>query len=190
MPTDHIQKTSPHRRKPVRIASWAPAFRGYNPIGLGLGRVRYRTLRSAFPAKAGTHGARKLGVSGDLRTVAPSEGNDRETEEWSRLSPGKPTETMLSRARLDYSLLRREDDKRTPRVTSVRCVPPAAGRKSRLSFRDGPSEPASGLNRGPGPESKTAGQALDYRSPCAWVPGSRALPAPRNDRTTGFSASC
>ena len=51
--------------------------------GLGLGRVRYRTLRSAFPAKAGTHGARKLGAAADLRTLAPNYGKwPREVEGW------------------------------------------------------------------------------------------------------------
>ena len=42
-----------------------------------------------------------------------------------------------------------------------------------MSFRDGPS--------GAGPEPMNTGQAIDFSSPCSWVPGSRAMPAPRND---------
>jgi hypothetical protein len=41
------------------------------------------------------------------------------------------------------------------------------------SFRDDP--------RGPGPESLNTYRWVVGSSLCSWVPGSRALPAPRND---------
>ena len=39
---------------------------------------------------------------------------------------------------------------------------------------------------GPGPESKNTGQTIDFISPCSWIPGSRAKPAPRNDDPSAF----
>jgi hypothetical protein len=39
---------------------------------------------------------------------------------------------------------------------------------------------------GPGPESKNTGQTIDFISPCSWIPGSRAKPAPRNDHPSAF----
>ena len=39
---------------------------------------------------------------------------------------------------------------------------------------------------GPGPEPENTGQALDFRSPGEWVPGVRAMPAPRNDGQPGI----
>jgi hypothetical protein len=46
--------------------------------------------------------------------------------------------------------------------------------KTPLSFR--------GCPLGPGPEPRDTGQAIDFSSQCSWIPGSRATPAPRNDR--------
>jgi hypothetical protein len=41
------------------------------------------------------------------------------------------------------------------------------------SFRDGPL--------GPGPEPMNIGRAIDFRSWCSWIPGSRPEATPRND---------
>jgi hypothetical protein len=38
-----------------------------------------------------------------------------------------------------------------------------------------------GSPKGPGPEPMNTGSRLNLAGPCSWVPGSRAVPAPRND---------
>ena len=53
--------------------------------------------------------------------------------------------------------------------------------KNSRSFRDGLS--------GPGPEPMNIGQAVDFTGPCCWFPGSRAEPAPRNDKVPAFFRS-
>ena len=43
-----------------------------------------------------------------------------------------------------------------------------------------------GWSAGPGPEPMNTGLSQRVEGPCAWVPGSRAAPAPRNDEYFGF----
>ena len=64
--------------------------------------------------------------------------------------------------------------------TSVRAVHRSLPSRIRPfpSFRDGPS--------GAGPEPMHTDQVLDFSGPCSWVPGSRAMPAPRNDSIHAF----
>jgi hypothetical protein len=58
------------------------------------------------------------------------------------------------------------------------CTFPNWVMKTPLSFRDAPW--------GPGPELMNTAQAFDFSGQCSWIPGSRALPAPRKDRIPTF----
>ena len=53
-----------------------------------------------------------------------------------------------------------------------------------LSFRDAP-----GPCPGAGPEPMNTGDSQAFTGGCSWVPGLRAMPAPRNDKLSKFFAS-
>ena len=48
-----------------------------------------------------------------------------------------------------------------------------------------------GWSAGPGPEPMNTGHSEVSAGLCSWLPGSRAVPEPRNDKYLGFlTASC